>query len=42
MTAPTSTRQIVLAARPQGWPTPGDFRIETIELPELADGQVLA
>ena len=41
MTAPTSTRQIVLAARPQGWPTPGDFRIETIELPELADGQVL-
>lgn len=38
---PTSTRAIVLAARPQGWPTPDDFRLETVDLPPLADDQVL-
>ncbi|MFQ6394327.1 NADP-dependent oxidoreductase [Nocardia sp. KC 131] len=35
-----STR-IVLASRPVGAPTPADFRIETVELPELREGQVL-
>ena len=38
---PTTTRQIVLAARPQGAPTADNFRLETVELPQLADGQVL-
>ncbi|MTB70836.1 NADP-dependent oxidoreductase [Arsenicicoccus cauae] len=41
MTTPTTTRQVVLASRPQGWPTGDDFRLETVDLPELADGQVL-
>lgn len=35
-----STR-IVLASRPEGAPTPANFRVETAELPPLADGQVL-
>src|SRR5690348_18380350 len=34
-------RRIVLASRPQGMPAPSDFRLETVELPPLADGQVL-
>ncbi|MFX4286742.1 NADP-dependent oxidoreductase [Janibacter sp. G349] len=38
---PTTTRQIVLASRPQGAPTADNFRLETVELPPLADGQVL-
>ena len=38
---PTTTRQIVLAARPQGAPSADDFRLETVELPQLADGEVL-
>ncbi len=37
----TTTRQIVLAQRPNGWPTPDDFRLEEVELPALGDGQVL-
>ena len=41
MITPTKTRQIVLASRPQGWPTPENFRLETIELPAPADGQVV-
>ncbi|MGY4098991.1 NADP-dependent oxidoreductase [Nocardia sp. R16R-3T] len=35
-----STR-IVLASRPQGAPTPANFRIETAALPELGAGEVL-
>lgn len=35
------TRQIHLASRPQGWPTADNFRLVEVELPELADGQVL-
>jgi len=35
------TRQIHLASRPQGWPTADNFRLIEVELPELADGQVL-
>lgn len=38
---PTSTRQVVLASRPKGEPTPDDFRVETVDLPELAEGEIL-
>ena len=37
----TTTREIHLAARPQGTPTPDDFRLVETTLPALADGQVL-
>ena len=37
---PTNTR-IVLASRPQGRPKPTDFRIETVKVPALRDGEVL-
>jgi NADPH-dependent curcumin reductase CurA len=37
----TSNRHVVLAARPQGLPKPGDFRIESAPVPELSPGQVL-
>ncbi len=37
----TTTRQIHLASRPQGWPTAENFRLVEAEVPELADGQVL-
>ncbi|MDH6283006.1 NADP-dependent oxidoreductase [Prescottella agglutinans] len=40
MSAVTSTR-IVLASRPHGEPTSDNFRTETVELPDLSDGQVL-
>ncbi|WP_116111873.1 NADP-dependent oxidoreductase [Austwickia chelonae] len=35
MSIPTSTRQIVLASRPQGRPVPENFRLEIAELPEM-------
>ena len=38
---PTTTREIHLARRPHGAPTPDDFRLVEVELPELAEGQVL-
>ncbi|MRT01186.1 zinc-binding dehydrogenase [Ralstonia pickettii] len=34
-------QRIVLASRPQGAVTPENFRLETVELPELQEGQVL-
>lgn len=40
MSAKTNTR-IVLAARPDGAPTPGDFRVETAPVPALKEGEVL-
>jgi len=40
MTQPTY-RRIVLAARPEGEPTPDHFRLETAPLPEPGPGQVL-
>ena len=40
MSAVTSTR-IVLASRPHGEPTSDNFRTETVELPDLSDGEVL-
>jgi NADPH-dependent curcumin reductase CurA len=35
------SREIRLAARPHGEPRPGDFDLVSVELPDLADGQVL-
>ena len=40
MTALTN-RQILLASRPQGEPTPANFRLVETPVPELNDGQVL-
>ena len=37
----TLNQRIVLVSRPQGAPTPENFRLERVSLPELADGQVL-
>ncbi|MGM7645290.1 NADP-dependent oxidoreductase [Nocardia sp. JW2] len=41
MTIPTHTREIHLAARPDGAPVATDFALVERELPELADGQIL-
>ena len=38
---PTLNQRIVLVSRPKGAPTPENFRLERVTLPELADGQVL-
>src|SRR5689334_16457500 len=40
MTA-TTNRRIVLASRPQGAPTPDNFRLEEGPVPEPGEGQVL-
>ena len=37
----TLNQRIVLASRPAGAPTPENFRLERVALPDLADGQVL-
>lgn len=37
----TTTREIHLAARPNGWPTPDDFRMVETELPDPGPGEVL-
>jgi NADPH:quinone reductase len=34
-------KQIVLASRPKGTPTPANFKTETLTLPELKNGEVL-
>ena len=34
-------RRIVLASRPEGEPTPGNFRLETAPVPSIGPGQVL-
>jgi NADPH-dependent curcumin reductase len=36
----TMTQRIVLASRPQGPVQPGNFRLETAELPDLKEGEV--
>ncbi|MFG0262971.1 MAG: NADP-dependent oxidoreductase, partial [Novipirellula sp. JB048] len=38
---PDANRRIVLNSRPHGAPTPENFRLETTELAEPADGQLL-
>ena len=35
-----TNRRIVLASRPSGWVTTGNFRLETVPLPPLADGEL--
>jgi len=37
----TTYQRLVLASRPQGEVQPSNFRLETVPVPELADGQVL-
>src|SRR4051794_17103912 len=37
----TSSREIQLAARPHGEPRPSDFRLQDVELPDPADGELL-
>lgn len=37
----TTNRRFVLARRPQGVPVADDFRLETVDLPNPADGQVV-
>ena len=37
----TTAKQWVLASRPEGSPSSENFRLEEVELPELADGQIL-
>ncbi|MDO5503872.1 MAG: NADP-dependent oxidoreductase [Actinomycetia bacterium] len=38
---PTMTREVHLASRPHGEPTPENFSIVEVDLPELAEGEVL-
>src|SRR5688500_17295274 len=38
---PTTTREIHLASRPSGWPTPDNFRTVEVDLPDPGPGQVL-
>src|SRR6476660_4390169 len=37
----TTAREIHLASRPQGWPTPDNFRTVETELPDPGPGEVL-
>jgi hypothetical protein len=37
----TTNRRIVLASRPQGAASTANFRLETVDVPKLADGEVL-
>lgn len=39
--SPQHNRRIVLASRPQGAPSHDNFRLETADLPQLNDGEVL-
>ena len=41
MDIPSTYQRIVLASRPRGPVLPENFRLETVPVPELADGQVL-
>ena len=38
--AAAAPREVRLASRPVGWPTPDDFSVAESDLPDLADGQV--
>lgn len=38
---PTQSTRIVLASRPEGIPRPESFRTEVVDLPDVAEGQVL-
>jgi NADPH-dependent curcumin reductase CurA len=39
--APRMNRRIVLANRPEGEPTPQDFRLEEVPIPPLEEGEIL-
>ena len=41
MDIPSTYQRLVLASRPRGPVLPENFRLETVPVPELADGQVL-
>jgi NADPH-dependent curcumin reductase CurA len=41
MSAPLTGREIHLASRPSGWPTPDNFRLVEVAVPEPQHGQVL-
>lgn len=41
MSLPTRTREIQLASRPSGAPTPDNFRLVEVDLPELKVGEIL-
>jgi NADPH-dependent curcumin reductase CurA len=41
MTLPNTAREIHLASRPEGFPTPDDFALVEVPLPAVADGQLL-
>lgn len=41
MSAERTNRRVVLAAHPQGLPAASDFRLETVPVPEPAEGQLL-
>ncbi len=40
-TTPATSREWHLIARPQGWPKPEDFALREVQVPELAEGQLL-
>jgi NADPH-dependent curcumin reductase CurA len=39
--SPTLSRQVHLVSRPTGWPSPENFSLVEVEVPELAPGEVL-
>lgn len=39
---PSTMQRVVLAARPKGEPQPSDFRLESVPMPEPAEGEFLA
>ncbi|MFD1811540.1 NADP-dependent oxidoreductase [Rhodococcus gannanensis] len=41
MSLPAENTRIALAARPDGEPTPSDFRVETVPIPVPAEGELL-
>ncbi len=41
MSTARTGREVHLASRPTGWPTPENFTLVTVDVPEPADGQVL-
>jgi len=38
---PTASREIQLAARPQGEPRDGDFRLAEVDVPDPGPGEIL-
>ncbi len=41
LSVPLRTREIHLESRPDGWPTPDNFKLAEVDVPVLDDGQVL-